>query len=343
MHGPTAGTFHFTTPLALTVASFVAVAPAWADPRAVPLETVQDVGRIDDHQDVDVAYTIANQGDSELQLVDLVASCGCTVADYDEVIAPGEEGTVRVTLKPQGYTGPLARSVRVYTNDAGNPYIELVVKAVIAPSVYMTPGYARLVGLAGEEIEPSSQVLWAADLADFRVTSATTELPFVEVGVRPASPEEQAADGSGNQWVVEVRLAEDVPDDTFSDVIRIETNHPRRPEIELPIFGQVHWPVRSVPSRLELGMHSEGDEIEASVRLATLDEDLQVEYGEATLPPDAPGEIEAQLENEDEATYLVVVFRNWPPGPIETEIHVPTSHPEVPVLKIPVGGVVTDR
>lgn len=312
-----------------------------AQPRAVAGETIQDVGRIDDFRNVDIAYAITNDGDSDLQLVDVVASCGCTVADYDRVIAPGDTGEVAVTLKPQGYSGPLARSVRVYTNDADNPYIELVVKAVIAPSVYMSPGYARLVGLAGEPIEPARQVLWAPGVDDFQVTGATTTVPFVEVEVRPATPGEAAEEGSGNQWVVEARLGDEAPDGIFEDTVVIHTNHPRRPTIDLPLFGQVHAPVRSVPSSLELGTHPQGEEIETSVRLATLDENLEVEYGQATLAADAPGTIETRYENEGEVTYLVVVFQSdWPAGNIETEISVPTDHPQVPEVRIPVRGVV---
>lgn len=322
-----------------TVAVCLGAASTAAEPRAVAGETIKDVGRIDDFRDVDVTYTITNDGDSDLELVDVVASCGCTVADYDEVVAPGDTGEVVVTLKPQGYSGPLARSVRVYTNDAGNPYIELVVKAMIAPSVYMTPGYARLVGLAGEPIEPARQVLWAPGADDFQVTGATASVPFVEVEVRPATEAELAEGGSGNQWVVETRLEDDVPDGIFEDTIVIDTNHPRRPRVELPLFGQIHAPVRSVPASLELGSHPQGQAIEASVRLATLDEDLEVEYGNVTLAADAPGTIEASYEVENETTYLVVVFQDdWPAGEIDTEISVPTDHPEVSAIIIPVRG-----
>lgn len=339
MHNRTLRVPFLPCTLVAAVTLCVGAVPTDAEPRAVAGETIKDVGRIDDFRDVDVTYTITNDGDSDLELVDVVASCGCTVADYDEVIAPGDTGEVVVTLKPQGYSGPLARSVRVYTNDAGNPYIELVVKAIIAPSVYMTPGYARLVGLVGEPVEPARQLLWAPDVEDFQVTSATTSLPFVEVEARPATAEEAAEEGSGKQWVIETRLGEDVPDGIFEDTIVIATNHPRRPQVDLPLFGQVHAPVRSVPASIELGSHPAGQEIEASVRLATLDEDLEVEYGQAVLAADAPGSIETSYEVENETTYLVIVFQDdWPAGPIDTEISVPTDHPEVPAITIPVRG-----
>ena len=327
----------WTATLGVLVAGLQA-ATLEAAPRAVAAQTTQDVGRIDDTHDVQTTYTISNDGDSDLMLVDVVASCGCTVADYDRVIPPGEAGRVVVTLKPQGYSGPLARSIRVYTNDASNPYIELVVKAVIAPSVYMTPGYARLVGLAGEEIEPARQLLWAPGEDDFQVLSATSELPFVELEVREARAEERNTEATGNQWVVEARLAGEAPDRIFQDTVSVRTNHPRRPQVDLPLFGQIHAPVRSVPASLELGVHPQGSEIEASVRLAKLDENLEVEYGQATLAEGASGRITPSYELEDDVTYLVVVFSDWPSGEIDTEIHVPTSHPEVPEIVIPVRG-----
>ncbi len=344
--------------LAATVLFLVALgvslgsSPTLAAPRAVAMTTIEDVGRIDDANDVDVAFKIQNQGDSDLDLVDVVAACGCTVVDYDQRIVAGATGTVRVTLKPQGYSGALARSVRVYTNDAGNPYIDFVIKAVIAPSVYMTPGYARLVAIAGDPVEPAKQVIWAADFDGLEILEATTKLDFVELDVRPADETERSDQGSGSQWVVTARLTGTPPAEEFSDTVTIRTNHPRRADLHLPLFGQIHAPLRSLPGTLQLGSHALGSEIEASVRLVSMREGDEVEWGEAILAPGnataedtapaAAGTVETSYEEIEDRYYLVMFFRDWPLGPINAEILVSTDNPEMPVLTIPVVGEIVE-
>ena len=315
---------------------------AAAQARAVPETTIEDVGRIDDVNNVEVRFTIHNQGDSDLELVEVVAACGCTVVDFDEVIEPGSSGSVWVTLKPLGYSGALARSVRVYTNDAGNPYMDLVIKAMIAPSVYMVPGYARLVAIAGQEVEPVQQVIWAGDLDPFEVLSATTELDFVEIEVRPAEESERSPQGIGDQWLVGVRLSGTPPDSDFSDTIVIRTNHPTRPELRLPLFGQVRAPVHSVPATLQLGSHAVGSAIEAAVRLEATDREEQVVFGEARVEAGAAGTVETSYEEISDRLYLVVFFRDWPVGEVDTQIHVSTDHPEMPILSIPVTGAIVE-
>ncbi len=318
----------------------VACVPLVAQPRAVPGKTIHDVGRIDDQNNVDVTFTIANQGDRDLLLTDVVAACGCTVVNYEDIVKPGSSGAVDVTLKPQGYSGAFARSVRVYTNDAGNPYIDFTIKAAIAPSVYMLPGYARFMGVAGEPIPSQSQTLWAADFDGFEVLGVDHDLDFVEFSIREAGESERVSSGSARQWVVEGRITGEVPAGPFNTVARVRTNHPARSELQLPIFGERYAPLRSVPAVLELGDHAVGSEIEASVRLDNLSQ-AEVEYGPVELAPGSAGTIDWSIEDEQDRTYLVLFFRRWPRGPVDTTIRVQTSHPEQPVLNIPVTGAMT--
>ncbi|MDR2423051.1 MAG: DUF1573 domain-containing protein, partial [Deltaproteobacteria bacterium] len=42
-------------------------------------------------------FAVHNQGDDDLTL-EVVPGCGCTVASYDKTIAPGESGTIAVTV-----------------------------------------------------------------------------------------------------------------------------------------------------------------------------------------------------------------------------------------------------
>ena len=332
-----------STTLALVFSVQLVGSPsAVAQPRAVPETMIEDVGRIDDVNDVEVRFTIQNQGDSDLELIEVVAACGCTVVDFDEVIDPGSSGSVWVTLKPQGYSGALARSVRVYTNDAGNPYMDFVIKAMIAPSVYMVPGYARLVAIAGQEVEPVQQVIWAGDLDPFKVLGATTELDFVELEVRLAEESERASQGIGDQWIVTVRLTGTPPNSDFSDTVVIRTNHPAQPELRLPLFGQVRASVHSVPATLQLGSHIVGSAIEAAVRLEATDREEEVVFGEARVEAGAAGTVETSYEEISDRLYLVMIFRDWPVGEVDTQIHVSTDQPEMPILSIPVTGEIVE-
>lgn len=59
-------------------------------------------------------FRIKNSGKKPLAIIDVSASCGCTVTNWSKKpILPGKEGEVSVTFDPKGRPGAFSKSVTV--------------------------------------------------------------------------------------------------------------------------------------------------------------------------------------------------------------------------------------
>ena len=81
---------------------------------------------------VNAVFTITNTGTDTLKITSLRAPCGCTVAQYDPAIAPGETGAIRpvvdlVNMRP----GRMSRVVHITTNAPNAQAVTLTITANI--------------------------------------------------------------------------------------------------------------------------------------------------------------------------------------------------------------------
>jgi Protein of unknown function (DUF1573). len=104
-------------------------------PRLVMKETVHDAGEAAPGSTVSHDFLIENTGSKDLKIVKVIASCGCTVASYDKVVAPGKSGkvTIKVKLYEDWANRPITQSAIVETNDPAEPYTTVVIKAQVLP------------------------------------------------------------------------------------------------------------------------------------------------------------------------------------------------------------------
>lgn len=229
-------------------------APAAAGPRAVVPEPVVDAGTVPSGEPVRAEFTIRNEGREPLEIVQVRPACGCTVAQFDEEIPPGGEGTVEAEVDTSNIVGPNAKAVTVYTNDATNPRIVLTIKSDVRPFLLADPGYARFTRfVTGEGDETSRQIVYSDDFAHLEVRGAESPTPHVSVEYREAAADERIEGVPGRQWVVDVTLDRGTPAGPLAERIVIETNHPRQPRLELPVSGFVRPVVAVTPPEVDFG------------------------------------------------------------------------------------------
>lgn len=70
-------------------------------------------------------YSFINTGNEPVRITDIRHSCGCTTSGLEkEVIEPGGEGTLVVSMDTKGLKGEQAKTVSVYTSEnPGTPHI----------------------------------------------------------------------------------------------------------------------------------------------------------------------------------------------------------------------------
>lgn len=226
---------------------------ALAQPRAFVAQPVVDVGVIARGDTAEHTFEIRNEGDTTLEIVEVKPTCGCTVVDYDSKIAPGASGTVVAKVNSKGLRGPIAKTVRVFTNDGRNPQIDLVIKANVRAWVEVSPGYARFLAVRGEGREAVMQTLYSDEPGELVVTRVSSPYPFVEVDYREAAQEERLSGKEGRQWIVEMSLSPQAPEGSFADFVTVAVRHPRLKRVRIPVSGFVQPVIAVLPRVADFG------------------------------------------------------------------------------------------
>src|SRR6266568_9268167 len=120
-------------------------------PRLTIVEPVKDYGTVPKGDKLEWAFLVKNTGDSDLQIIAAKPGCGCTVADFDKVIKPGDTGKVTAHVDTTNFSCPIAKPVTLETNDPNTPTAQLTINAIVKPYVEAHPaGFVRFQLLQGE-------------------------------------------------------------------------------------------------------------------------------------------------------------------------------------------------
>lgn len=311
-------------------------------PRVVVDEPVLDVGKVPVGETVEAAFTLRNEGAAPLEITRVKPACGCTVAEYDEVIAPGGTGTVRAEVDTTNILGPNAKTVTVYTDDPASPRVRLTIKSNVQPFLLVQPGYARFTSLVQGEVpddgaETSSQLVWADDFDDLRVLSVESPKSWIEVSHREAGADEREPGFEGRQWRIDVSITGDAPTGPFADHVVVTTNHPDQQELKIPVSGFIRPLIGVTPPRVELGAVDPSDENSWGV--------LVRNFGSAPLEiegvdNDVPG-LEVEVEPIEEGQRYKLVLRptgEMAKGPFDGRVELRTNLAQQKTITVRLSG-----
>ncbi len=102
-------------------------------------ETTYEFPEVWSGKEVKHDYVIHNDGKAPLELLKVRASCGCTVAKHDQVIAPGQDGRVAVTLRTRGMRTKVTKKVTVTTNDPQKQQLVLTITGSVKARISIDP------------------------------------------------------------------------------------------------------------------------------------------------------------------------------------------------------------
>src|ERR1051325_6714254 len=120
-------------------------------PRLTIVEPVKDYGTVPQGAKLSWTFAIKNTGTSDLQIIAARPACGCTVADFDKVIKAGESGKVAATVDTTAFSGPIAKTITLETNDPTTPTSTLTLHAIVKPYVAAyQAGFVRYTLLQGD-------------------------------------------------------------------------------------------------------------------------------------------------------------------------------------------------
>jgi len=327
-----------TPPAAPTATPPAVVSPA---PKLVPVEAIQDVGKIAKGERVKVDFSIRNEGQVELILNDVHPTCGCTVASFDAKIPPGGVGKIHAEIDTVDFSGPIAKTITVLSNDPVQPRVMLTIKAQVEPQIVAYPGYARFVFVQNQAATSVKQWLWTENFPDLKILSVKSPYKFIDATFRAANAEERRQEiAAANQWVIETTIQPDAEVGALRDFLVVETNHPKQKELRLAISGFVRPLLSVTPQVADFG----------ALDLSTASQDLSlvlVNFGEAAI--DIQG-VTASVPGVDSKIKLIEAGRRWeikltltgkmPRGRTDATVTIETTSPVMPRLEVPLRGTV---
>jgi hypothetical protein len=345
--------FSMTLAMALIVAAPFAVAEeapsttAAKGPRLTLTEPVKDFGTVPKGQKIDWAFEIKNTGTADLEILAAKPACGCTVADFDKVIKPGQTGKVAAHVDTTAFAGPISKAVTLETNDASAPTAQVTITAIVKPYVEAYPaGYVRFNMLQGDT-EKQTVTLYSEDEEPFEIVKIEAPQDWIKVDVRKAEGTDIVPKlGRAGQAQYKVDVTIGGPEarlGPLAEKVHIVTNSKFQPEYWLSIAGVVRPAFRVEPTGVNFGEIAPTDTA-ATRTVMFRSNDLKaperfvidkVESGVAGVsaavkPTDRKGEYEVTLQ----------IAKDAKPGALDGSVLVHTSDANRPVVTIPIKGMV---
>ncbi|MEJ5360375.1 MAG: DUF1573 domain-containing protein [Desulfobacterales bacterium] len=180
-------------------------------------------------------FAIANRGDAPLLIHQVRADCGCTAVSYPRHVPPGAEGKIRLRLDTAGYGGRrVVKAAEVLTSDPAAPALTLRLAGEVQRLALIEPRVLHLRGEAGQRLR--GEILVQPEEAHpFRILEARAGGGMIRV--------EALAEERNGRPAFRLRV-ENVRTDagSFNDTIRLKTDHPRKPELDLRVFVYLRPP-----------------------------------------------------------------------------------------------------
>jgi hypothetical protein len=316
-------------------------------PRMTVVEPVKDFGVVPKGDKLDWSFEIKNTGDKDLEILAAKPGCGCTVADFDKLIKPGQTGKVTAHVDTTNFAGPIAKSVTVESSDPSTPIATLTIHATVKPYVEAVPaGFVRFNLLQGDAAT-QSVVLYSEEDEPFEIVNIEKPGDWVKVTTTKLIDDPsrvQAGKTGQNQYKLDITVGgPDAKIGPLAEKLHIVTNSKHQPDYFVSVTGVIRPSIRVDPTTINFGEIAPNDT--AATRTVTIrsnnlqtPETLTISKAEtsvadvsATVKPTAnKGEFEVTLQLAKDAK----------PGDINGNVKVYTNDKMNPIVTLPIRGTV---
>ncbi|HEY8132871.1 MAG TPA: DUF1573 domain-containing protein [Thermoanaerobaculia bacterium] len=316
-------------------------------PRLTIVEPIKEYGEVPKGDKLDWSFLIKNTGSADLQIIAAKPGCGCTVADFDKVIKPGETGKVTAHVDTTNFNGPIAKTVTLETNDPAAPTSQLTIHAVVKPYVEAYPaGFVRFNQLQGE-VATQSITLYSDEDEPFEIKDVQVPGDWVKVTYKKLEDSARVANigkPGQNQYKVDITVGgPDAKIGPMADKVRILTNSKHSPEYPVSVTGVIRPTYRVEPTALNFGEVAPSDAAATrSVLLHSNDMKTPEQFVVTKVETTVPGITTAFKPLAQKGDYEVTlqVAKDAKPGDIDGNVKIYTSDKVNPVVTLPVKGTI---
>nr|NIQ83038.1 DUF1573 domain-containing protein [Anaerolineae bacterium] len=190
-----------------------------------------DFGFIEEGEQVVHTFAYQNKGNEELVLSKADTSCSCTQAFLleEKRIPPGGKGELAVGFDGAGRQGAQFQVIYVHSNDPISPIVRLQISGVIKPIRVPVSPRSLHFG-AAKKRDGAKREFFVGDPGDGSLTvkDVTSDSPFLDVSLTKTTDEQRPG------YLVKAILKPGAPIGELKSTIKLSTNHPREPVVEIP-------------------------------------------------------------------------------------------------------------
>jgi hypothetical protein len=291
---------------------------------------VYDFGRIKSGDVVKFAYYFTNVGAAELELSNVHPGCGCTAAgEWSRKVAPGGTGTIPIQFNSANFNGQIMKSVTVTCNDSSQPVHVLQLKGQVWKPVDVTPKFAVL-NIPPDSSSASVTVSITNNMDEpLEVFSPSSNNRSISAEIITNTP--------GRSYQVRVKASQPLPPGNTQAQVELKTSSSLAPTVSVQVWANVQQAVMVMPPQVTLPT--------APLQVRTMPSIMIQNYSTNSLQVTEPTldleNVEVKL-NEIQAGRSFSVSLAFPPGfelpsANAAQLTVKTSHPQYPLLKIPIN------
>jgi len=166
------------------------------------------------------------------------------VARFDRAIPPGGEGEIVLSLNTKGYQGTMQKYAVAYTNDPNSPQVNLTVRAQVKVPISIHPRGVMLEGFVGDTVQ---QLVTIQGHLDRPLVLESKELSLPE----RVAYELKTAEGGKIYHVILRNISRKA--DRYSGFLRLKTNYPEKPEIDVLFLGYIRENLYFQPESIHFG------------------------------------------------------------------------------------------
>ncbi len=123
------------------------------------------------------AVQVKNTGSEELKITEVRPGCGCTAAPIDKnLLAPGDVGTINITLDVTTRSGPVEKYIKITSNDPTTPTETLNLKANVKRAITCSPMQYMLISNAEVGVEAAASPITIKNTSDAAITFQVPEI-----------------------------------------------------------------------------------------------------------------------------------------------------------------------
>jgi hypothetical protein len=336
-----------TAPLAIAQNETKKTESAAKAPRLTVVDPIKDFGTVAKGEKLDHSFVIKNTGSTDLEIIAARPACGCTVADFDKVIKPGQTGKVTAHVDTTAFAGPISKAVTLETNDPATPTAQVTIHAIVKPFVEAYPaGFVRFNMLQGDA-EKQTVTLYSEEQEPFEIVKVESPQPWIKVDYKKAEGDAVAA-GIGRPGQSQYRFdisvgGPDAKTGPLAEKIHIITNSKHQPDYWVSVAGVIRPPYRVEPTAINFGEVAPNDS--AATRIVALrsnnlktPENFAVQKVESSVAG-VTAEVKPTA-NKGEFEVTLQVDKNAKPGDLNGDVKVYTNDKVNPVVTVPVRGTI---